>query len=66
MPKGQNATHRRDTMPMAGIIAISFAGRIHDLERARWEFDTRKEGGDYVYIVVAKPKPRQLSFIWVP
>jgi len=40
--------------------------RMDDLERAGWEFDTRKDGDDYVNIVVAKPRPRQLSFVLVP
>ena len=48
------------------MLVSRLASRMDDIERNGWEFDTRKDGGDYVYIVVAKPRPPQLSFVLVP
>jgi len=40
------------------------ASRIDDLERAGWVFRTERAiNGDYVYHLVSKPAPKQLTLV---
>lgn len=38
------------------------ASRIADLRQEGWEFDIKREEGDYVYVVKERPSPKPLTF----
>lgn len=44
-----------------GILRL--AARIADLEKEGYVFEPVKKGHDYVYMLVSKPKARQLTLV---